>query len=381
MPDKENTFVLKADDDIEYLIEAKDSTDMKSWIATIRYCMKAPPTSQPPTASKDDAASSKPTLPTISISPIDTISSVYAPSPSYSNVVSCAALNANNTYSLNQNETTSPVRPPKKSSEVVKTSPQCQLDTEDLKYDVNAPMSDYPWWVIRIFGGFNFQYNFLRFHGTLSRTDASTMVLYKGKLSSIASGRERETRSDGHGIFLVRQSETRKGEFVLTFNFQGRAKHLRMSINDLGHCRVQHLWFVSHTWSIQTHLTDDSPQQVPQHYWDAWTFSPKPDPLGARGNCWCETDWIRCQLEIADAKSQTCEIATIFLSTQLISCRKVAVIWFKVLEYHELLTLRLNYLKPFFPFSCILNAMIRIFYCLNFKQVAEAGIRFCIRIA
>jgi len=46
MPDRENTFVLRAENNMEYIIEAHDAEDMKSWLATIKYCMR--------TASPDD---------------------------------------------------------------------------------------------------------------------------------------------------------------------------------------------------------------------------------------------------------------------------------------------------------------------------------------
>ncbi|KAG4069486.1 hypothetical protein HA402_006852 [Bradysia odoriphaga] len=179
MPDHENTFVLKTDNNKEYVIEARDTDDMRSWLATIRYCMRGTPTSQIP-----------PSEPDMSITTV-----------------------------LHEGALTSPVPdiPPRRHGDRVSTSSNFELTEGDIEQaetdtDLTADMRQYPW-----------------FHGTLPRSDAANLVLHGG--------------TSGHGVFLVRQSETRKGEFVLTFNFQGKAKHLRMTLNDLGQCRVQHLWF------------------------------------------------------------------------------------------------------------------------------------------
>lgn len=195
MPDYENTFVLKAENNMEYVIEAHDAEDMKSWLATIRYCMRSTPTSQ---------------LPPIESQPPATITEEGA---------------VGNT-SINDQEldgavgtSSAPDLPPKRVGEQrISTSSNFELTEADLEAvqetdtDQTIELREYPW-----------------FHGTLARAEAANLVLNSGP--------------SGHGAFLVRQSETRRGEYVLTFNFQGRAKHLRMTLNDSGQCRVQHLWF------------------------------------------------------------------------------------------------------------------------------------------
>ncbi|XP_019905522.2 SH2B adapter protein 2 isoform X2 [Esox lucius] len=217
MPDKDNTFVLKVENGGEYILETIDSLQKNSWVADIQDCMD-------PGDSGDD---------------IELASCPHGQaSKDFSMVASCSCEllsegvhrvperscgTATEVYSApsvrcrelpsTQHPSHVPLERFLQSQESLGSSPTTGLPGEGAtEAEFDPSLSGFPW-----------------FHGTLSRVRAAQLVLAGGARS--------------HGLFVIRQSETRPGEYVLTFNFQGKAKHLRLSVNDNGQCHVHHLWF------------------------------------------------------------------------------------------------------------------------------------------
>ncbi|XP_034608579.1 SH2B adapter protein 2 [Trachemys scripta elegans] len=219
MPDKDNTFVLKVENGAEYILETIDSLQKHSWVADIQDCID-------PGDSGDDIELSSCAqgaclpgrVPSCSCEFLAdgvqrtpdrcSVLATHPTTPTAATVISAPHGRARD--SSGEHLAHIPLENFLQTLESPATSSHLAGDESETEAEIN--LSDFPW-----------------FHGTLSRIKAAQLVLFGG------------TRS--HGLFVIRQSETRPGEYVLTFNFQGKAKHLRLSLNENGQCHVQHLWF------------------------------------------------------------------------------------------------------------------------------------------
>uniref|UniRef100_A0A8C9VRA0 SH2B adaptor protein 2 n=1 Tax=Scleropages formosus TaxID=113540 RepID=A0A8C9VRA0_SCLFO len=198
MPDKDNTFVLKVDNGAEYILETIDSLQKNSWVADIQDCMD-------PGDSGDDIELASflhgqhpRDLPVASSCSCELLSEGVHRPPQRS----CAPVAENYiTPSICSGESHFTQHPMHVPLERFLQTPVCQARgavtaghaEEATEVEGNSSLARYPW-----------------FHGTLSRVRAAQLVLMGGARS--------------HGLFVIRQSETRPGEYVLTFNFQGKAK-------------------------------------------------------------------------------------------------------------------------------------------------------------
>ncbi|KAM4044085.1 SH2B adapter protein 2 [Anomaloglossus baeobatrachus] len=219
MPDKDNTFVLKVENSAEYILETIDSLQKHSWVADIQDCID-------PGDSGDDIELSSCEQAACLPSRVSSCSCEFLAEGSYRPLEMCgqdvSAMSAIPhpppavTPQIRGREHASadhPIHVPLENFlQTLETPASNQGAGEEGENNEEINLLEYPW-----------------FHGTLSRIKAAQLVLAGGSRS--------------HGLFVIRQSETRPGEYVLTFNFQGKAKHLRLSLNENGQCHVQHLWF------------------------------------------------------------------------------------------------------------------------------------------
>ncbi|XP_013008192.1 SH2B adapter protein 2 isoform X3 [Cavia porcellus] len=218
MPEKDNTFVLKVENGAEYILETIDSLQKHSWVADIQGCVD-------PGDSEEDAelscAQGSCLASRVASCSCELLTDADLPRPPETSATVGTVVTAPHSRTRDTPGESLPHVPLEtflQTLESPSTSGGDSNNAEGAEPDPEAEskleLSDYPW-----------------FHGTLSRVKAAQLVLAGGPRS--------------HGLFVIRQSETRPGEYVLTFNFQGKAKHLRLSLNGHGQCHVQHLWFQS----------------------------------------------------------------------------------------------------------------------------------------
>ncbi|XP_058537013.1 SH2B adapter protein 2 [Ochotona princeps] len=219
MPEKDNTFVLKVENGAEYILETIDSLQKHSWVADIQGCVD-------PVDSEDDAelacARGSCLASHMASCSCELLTEADLPRPLETVANAGAVVTAPHSRARDgPGESLShvPLETFLQTLELPGGSDSNHAAGEegaepDPEAEPQLELCDYPW-----------------FHGTLSRVKAAQLVLAGGPRS--------------HGLFVIRQSETRPGEYVLTFNFQGKAKHLRLSLNGHGQCHVQHLWFQS----------------------------------------------------------------------------------------------------------------------------------------
>uniref|UniRef100_A0A8C0G5M2 SH2B adapter protein 2 n=1 Tax=Chelonoidis abingdonii TaxID=106734 RepID=A0A8C0G5M2_CHEAB len=208
MPDKDNTFVLKVENGAEYILETIDSLQKHSWVADIQDCID-------PGDSGDDIELSSCVQGACLPGRVPSCSCEFVadgkdPPEKITRNVGFRSPHGRARDSSGEHLAHVPLENFLQTLESSATSSHLAGEESETEAEIN--LSDFPW-----------------FHGTLSRIKAAQLVLFGGARS--------------HGLFVIRQSETRPGEYVLTFNFQGKAKHLRLSLNENGQCHVQHLWF------------------------------------------------------------------------------------------------------------------------------------------